>query len=175
MASGATELSTKVVDAESVFIKTEDIPTPKPRSWLNCKLDVIDPESRIYGYWQIALLIAITVGCILTVYQGLVYSGHLSFWVIVYFVDALNLVDTVSTVNVGFYDITGTLVKDRFLIWQRYLKTFFFVNVASLLPIELFSLLFPVRVMNLARFRMNRLIGLVKAYSIIGNYNLSYM
>lgn len=173
MADGTTDVSMQVEGSKSVVIKAEDLPLPKPRSWLNgrLKISVIDPEGRLYGYWQVTLLIAISVGCILTVYQGLVYSGYLSFWVIVYAVDALNLLDTVSTVNVGFYDMTGTLVKDRVLIWRRYLRSFFILDVASLVPIELFSLLFTARVMSLARFRMNRLIGLVKAYNIIGNFN----
>lgn len=135
------------------------------------RLRIVHPESPVYVYWQTVLVVLITIGCVLTIYQAFIDSTAISGLVIVYFIDAVNLVDTILTAFVGYFNSIGALITDRRKIWKRYVKSMFAFNVLSLLPIEVFSLLFRNVAMSLSRLRLNRLIALVKVYKIIGEHH----
>lgn len=134
------------------------------------RVRIVHPGSHLYIYWQTGLIVLITIGCVLTIYQAFIDSTAISGLVIVYFIDAVNLADTVLTAFVGYFNDIGALITDRRQIWKRYVRSTFAINVLSLLPIEVFSVLFEHVVMVLSRFRLNRLIALVKVYKIISEH-----
>ena len=110
---------------------------------------MIDPNSKERTYWDI-----IIGGCIL--YSGVFVPLSIAFaasknrigffGIIELITDFLLLLDVLANFRTGFYDRHGKLVMDPRACRNRYLKTWFIIDLAASLPFDL--MLAPIQSAN---------------------------
>jgi len=153
--------------------------------WANHRM--IPPESKFKRNWNtmiVALVIYNTLFIILVVcfnkyemntglywYEGNTGTLNVAPMFVDYLVDLVFLADIALTFRTTFFDSENELVLDKRVIRMNYLKTWFFPDLISVFPFELFGLfLTPARlIIPLKVVRLLRLTKVVKEVNVHNN------
>ena len=130
----------------------------------------IDPKNKYMRYWDIYTICLLVYTAIVTPYEVsfLEPSLNVLFWVN-RFVDLSFLFDMVLNFYMGFFDdLQGKWVYDLRIIRKKYLESWFFVDVVSILPFDAIGLLaHSGSVKRLKVLRIVRLLRLAKLLRIL--------
>mmetsp|Transcript_27826 Transcript_27826/g.68432 ORF Transcript_27826/g.68432 Transcript_27826/m.68432 type:complete len:550 (-) Transcript_27826:197-1846(-) len=130
---------------------------------------VLHPTSKYKRWWDLGLAL-----CVL--YNGIFCPLHVAFdldisaahQIMYSTVDLVFIVDVFMNFNTGFIDKNNVLVMDHATIAQRYIHTWFAVDVISSVPVELLYSDEGMEKAGVMRLnKMVRLIKLAKMFSVI--------
>lgn len=132
--------------------------------------DVISRNAYAYSKWQEVLVLAVIISLFLGVFMVTLDSTKIGVWILVYLCDALFIVDMVLMFFTTYKGKGGIQVYKRNKIIRKYLRNQFSVDLLSVLPIEVFAFLLDKDTlwMNIALFRLNRLLRVYKIFAYFG-------
>lgn len=99
---------------------------------------MIYPESKFKAFWDLFITVVLLFTSFKTPYD-IAFTGvdlSLSYRLPDYFVDAFFLIDVFIIMNSAFYNDEVYLIDDRKTIIIEYLKTWFFIDVFSSIPVD---------------------------------------
>lgn len=136
---------------------------------------VLLPDSWARTLWDLLLFFATLSLAILGPLE-LVYSlkENFFFWYSGVFLTLVFLIDLVLHFNTAYFD-RGEIVTDRAAIRRHYLKTWFFIDLISILPFELLSVSLPVSLFGLhfdaaPPLRLLRLVRLLHLKALVNRW-----
>ncbi|OMJ74679.1 hypothetical protein SteCoe_26358 [Stentor coeruleus] len=124
---------------------------------------LFSPTSKFKVFWN-------TMIVIFTLYTATVLPYELSFidysdeWLYIDgFIDCLFILDILITFNSAYIDVTGKLIISRKAITKQYLKSWFFVDLISSIPLEFFH---TSSLENSSKATYNRFIKIIRVSRI---------
>ena len=142
----------------------------------NKKKYLIYPENELLDFWNMILVITIICIAIFSPYRIALTGFEMDkgFWLWVNrIIDIIFFIDILLTFNSAVYDEHVDIIEERKEIARRYIRTWFFVDLISIIPFELFlgnindmnSMIKIVRIGRL--YKLMKLSKLLKLFKII--------
>lgn len=99
---------------------------------------ILFPDDNIRTKWELMITVLLIFTSIMTPYRIAFYDVDGTGWIIVdYLTDIIFTIDIVLNFFSAYYDNNDELVYNRKVIAIRYLKSWFFVDLISVLPLSL--------------------------------------
>ena len=126
---------------------------------------MIYPNSRWLGNWDLVMIGVLIFSVMITPIRLAFVKSYeieiIQWQITLYFIDFLFFCDICIIFNTAYFDENFTLVDDRKVIAKKYISSWFFIDIMSILPFDL--LLFSTDLNSLVRFaRIGRLYKLVR-------------
>jgi len=123
-----------------------------------------------YKLAEAIVLISVVLSAFLVTFQ-VFYNASLEWqWIVIYSCDAIYLSSLVSKFCKGYYDKRGEKVTDWSETAEKYLRTYFVIDIISILPLESFGLLVEepnIRLFIMAFLRINRFIRIYRVWHFL--------
>lgn len=104
------------------------------------KLCLFYPEDTIKQHWDLFITLILLISCIIVPYR--IAFGEIDEpieWKIInYTIDAMFAIDIFIIFNSAYHDSEYRIVEDRKKIAEVYLKSWFFIDVLSIMPFDEF-------------------------------------
>jgi CRP-like cAMP-binding protein len=157
----------KHIISSTVIWKSSDVSYPRRRK----QVWVIHPDNRFKIYWNILVIISMSISITLSPYQ-MAFEDQTTgaFLVLEILFDSVFFVDILLTCVTGYYNKDLNLVTIHSKILKKYLKSWFFIDILACFPIHL---IIDIGVqynslMKISRFKLVwRLIRLFKLFRLI--------
>ena len=123
-----------------------------------------------YGYlpliWEAVVAFSGIVSALVIIYQAAFHAGLLWQWALVYSMDVIYIGYMVYRFFRPFKK-RGEVVRNRKKIALNYIRTSFFLDLLSVLPLELFALATSHPIYISAFLRLNRCIRFYKPWTLL--------
>ena len=135
------------------------------------------PDDSFKIKWEMLIAIVLIFTAIMTPYRLAFSSGDDTTWVVInYVIDVTFFLDIILSFLSAYEDENDELVHDRCIIASSYLKSWFFVDIISVLPISEFlqsgDFASLARITRLPKlYRLIRLIKLMRLLKVIKERN----
>ncbi|CAH1786243.1 unnamed protein product [Owenia fusiformis] len=160
-------MSTEVPVVVESLNNQVDVSTSAPKCLKN---GVISPLHPVMRTWQAFVVWTIVLSVIIDMFMAAFTSQVLTLWILVYFCDAVFIINIILTFFTGYLD-KGILVDEKRQIGIRYLRTTFVLDAISILPLDLFAFVVVGQPIwkTLTQLRTNRYIRFYKIPSFFDN------
>ena len=127
--------------------------------------------SALLDAWEALVAASILISMIFVIFQVTFDAGMVWQWVIMYIADALFVASMFARFLTGYMK-RGVLVTERKLVVLNYLKRTFFLDLLSVIPLEIFAFAATGgrgETLEIASFlRLNRCIRFYRVWTYIG-------
>ncbi len=165
MGDGSASTTVDMLDPGEEIEGTHD---SKP-GWFHRHLE---PHSKILRVWQILVVLSVMNTIFLDTFMWSFDSRILDLWALVYVMDAIYIINIALKFYTAYYE-RGIVITDSAKIRRHYLKTTFFVDLITIMPLELVALAPTFGTWRyVAVFRCNRLIRLYAVFQFYGKYSI---
>ena len=103
----------------------------------SCRCGVLSPDSRLSTTWELIVVLPLLYTATVMPFQVffLVDDDSPEWAVVDVIVSLFFLIDMIVAFNLGYYDRNDDIVLDRCKIASRYLRSWFILDLVSLVPL----------------------------------------
>lgn len=119
--------------------------------------------------WDLSVVISIVPSVFLVTYQAIFNASIVWHWVFIYAGDVIFIISLCLKFFRSYTDDRGEVVSEKRLIIFHYLRTSFFYDLASSIPLEIIPAIINVDDLNyfVALLRLNRSLRLYPVWAFI--------
>lgn len=123
--------------------------------------------------WETVVVLFITVNALLVMFMVAFDSTKVGMWLMVYFCDAINMVDMILTFFTAYINNKGIPITDKKSIMKRYFTTTFLPDFISVFPTDALVLVLSDTApwKTLTQLRLNRLVRIYKVLKYFGEFS----